>query len=211
MGGSNDKENLIYLYAQEHYYAHKLLAQENLFEKGLQLAWWNMCQCVKEDKRVYKISAEEYSLAREKAAVAISEMRKGIIFSEEHKKNLRKRGKPIVNLTTGKIYPNAKIASDETGVLATHIGECCKGKASRAGQDDNGNPYIWRFVGKEKLESSKTDIFIQKKIKCIETGEIYESIRDACRETGVARTTIKVDCEKSASRQSKKRKHFCYA
>lgn len=26
MGGSNDKENLIYLYAQEHYYAHKLLA-----------------------------------------------------------------------------------------------------------------------------------------------------------------------------------------
>ena len=26
MGGTNDSSNLIYLYAQEHYYAHKLLA-----------------------------------------------------------------------------------------------------------------------------------------------------------------------------------------
>lgn len=55
------------------------------------------------------------------------------------------------------------------------------------------------------------EFLMPEKIKCVETGEIYESIRDACRETGVARTTIKADCEKTASRQSKKRKHFCYA
>ena len=35
MGGTNDSSNLIYLYAQEHYYAHKLLAYENPHEKGL--------------------------------------------------------------------------------------------------------------------------------------------------------------------------------
>ena len=29
MNGSNDEDNLVYLYAQEHYYAHKLLAIEN--------------------------------------------------------------------------------------------------------------------------------------------------------------------------------------
>jgi len=38
LGGTNDVNNLIYLYAQEHYYAHKLLAKENPSEKGLQLA-----------------------------------------------------------------------------------------------------------------------------------------------------------------------------
>lgn len=35
LGGLNTPENLIYLYAQEHYYAHKLLAQEYPKEKGL--------------------------------------------------------------------------------------------------------------------------------------------------------------------------------
>ena len=45
LGGSDDSDNLIYLYAQEHYYAHKLLALENKTNNNLQYAWWNMCQC----------------------------------------------------------------------------------------------------------------------------------------------------------------------
>ena len=36
MNGSNDEDNLVYLYAQEHYYAHKLLAIENPKNNGLQ-------------------------------------------------------------------------------------------------------------------------------------------------------------------------------
>ena len=34
MNGSNDEDNLVYLYAQEHYYAHKLLAIENPKNNG---------------------------------------------------------------------------------------------------------------------------------------------------------------------------------
>lgn len=45
LGGSNDEDNLIFLYPQEHYYAHKLLALENPNNQKLQYAWWNMRQC----------------------------------------------------------------------------------------------------------------------------------------------------------------------
>ena len=64
MGGTNDKENLIWLYPQEHYYAHKLLALENPKEKGLQYAWWNMCHCLFGERK-YEVSAEEYAQSRE--------------------------------------------------------------------------------------------------------------------------------------------------
>ena len=39
MGGNDDELNLIDLYAREHYEAHRLLAQENPHDKGLQFAW----------------------------------------------------------------------------------------------------------------------------------------------------------------------------
>lgn len=39
MGGTNDNDNLIDLYAHEHYIAHKLLALENPFNNKLILAW----------------------------------------------------------------------------------------------------------------------------------------------------------------------------
>ena len=210
MGGTNDLSNLIYLYAQEHYYAHKLLAQENPHEKGLQLAWWNMCQCKEEGHRNYKISAEEYSLARINAAKINSEIRKGIKFSDEHREKLCQRGKAVINLTTDKVYNNAKAASVDTGIKASHIGECCRGEIARAGESDEGIPYIWRFVGEENREVSNKKIFMRKKVMCVETQIVYEGIREACRDTGVDRSTIKRDCEKSASRQSKNRLHFCY-
>ena len=41
MEGSNNKSNLIDLYAREHFIAHKLLAEENPNNYKLQYAYWN--------------------------------------------------------------------------------------------------------------------------------------------------------------------------
>lgn len=98
LGGTNDKNNLIYLYAQEHYYAHKLLALENKHNKSLQYAWWNMCQALK-DGRTYTISAEDYAEAKQNIipfqSEYISTHRTGINnpnygkhFSKEHREKL---------------------------------------------------------------------------------------------------------------------------
>lgn len=70
MGGNNDTDNLIDLFASEHYIAHKLLALENPDNDRLQFAWWQMSHCKKED-REYEVSAEDYSAARKAHAAAI--------------------------------------------------------------------------------------------------------------------------------------------
>lgn len=45
MGGTDEEENLIDLYAREHFIAHKLLAKENPDNNSLFYAYWMMCNC----------------------------------------------------------------------------------------------------------------------------------------------------------------------
>jgi len=68
-GGETIEENLIDLTAQEHYEAHRLLAEENPDNYGLQLAWWNFCiRKASPDAPEIIITAEEYAIARKNAA-----------------------------------------------------------------------------------------------------------------------------------------------
>lgn len=65
MNGSNSKDNLIDLYAREHFIAHKLLAEENPQNYQLKYAYWNMCQCIGRDGQdKYIPTPEEYEEAR---------------------------------------------------------------------------------------------------------------------------------------------------
>ena len=41
-GGTDNKENLIDLFAKEHFEAHRLLALENPNDSKLVFAWWSM-------------------------------------------------------------------------------------------------------------------------------------------------------------------------
>ena len=65
MNGSNSKDNLIDLYAREHFIAHKLLAEEKPQNYQLKYAYWNMCQCTGRDGQdKYIPTPEEYEEAR---------------------------------------------------------------------------------------------------------------------------------------------------
>lgn len=211
MGGTNEASNLIYLYAQEHYYAHKLLAKENPSNQGLQLAWWNMCQCNNNGKREYHITAQDYAEARKKAAKANSEIRKGMVFTDEHKKNLCGHGKTVVNIITGEVFNSAKEAGAFYNISNQHIIDCCKGKRGSAGRDVSTNrPYVWRYQGEEDKDFGFNTFIFQKRIVCVETGVVYDSRNEASRQTGVSKRTISTDCNKTSSRQSKKRLHFAF-
>lgn len=91
LGGNDDKDNLIYLYAQEHYYAHKLLYQENKEIQLLQYAFWNMCQCSQNGKRIYNVSAEDYAEARINFQQAMkgNNYALGNVLSEETREKMR--------------------------------------------------------------------------------------------------------------------------
>ena len=67
MGGSNDKDNLIDLFAEEHFIAHKLLAHENPDNDSLQRAFSTMAH-VHKGGRVYSVSEEDYAYIRRQNA-----------------------------------------------------------------------------------------------------------------------------------------------
>lgn len=63
MGGSNDKDNLIDLFAEEHFIAHKLLALENPDNEPLQRAFGTMAH-VRRHGRKYDVSEDDYAYIR---------------------------------------------------------------------------------------------------------------------------------------------------
>lgn len=88
MGGGNEKENLIDLFAKEHFIAHKLLALENPDNNSLIYAWW-MMSTVKRDGRAYQLSPEEY----EEAKIAFSKIHSGRVVSQETRDKQRAAAK----------------------------------------------------------------------------------------------------------------------
>ena len=89
----------MYLFAEEHYYAHKLLYEENPHNRDLVYGW----HCVS-TKKGLKISAEEYAYVRQVYSDSLKEFHpsRGVPVKEEVKKRIskthcfwRKQVKPI--------------------------------------------------------------------------------------------------------------------
>lgn len=65
IGGTDEVNNLIDLFAREHYIAHQLLAKENPDNDKLTYAWWAMSHWINETTQErYKITPEEYEEAK---------------------------------------------------------------------------------------------------------------------------------------------------
>lgn len=112
-------------------------------------------------------------------------------FSQEHKQNLKnsvvkKLGKSVICVNTKQIYSSINEASQKTGV--NHIEDCCSGKLKSAGKDENGIALIWRFLedyNEEEDIEFKKQIRTKTRVKCLNTGIIYSSGKEASRITGV--------------------------
>lgn len=84
LGGGNEEDNLIDLFAREHFIAHKLLAEENQNNNSLVFAWTCMAFPKNNYEQRYEVSPEEYEDARKAISVAMT----GRTLSEETKKKL---------------------------------------------------------------------------------------------------------------------------
>lgn len=97
-GGTDDPSNIIDLFPEEHYNAHKILAEDNPDILGLQQAF--ACMSFMQKDR-YKVTAEQFGAARRAQAKASSArlkgvvpgLRKGIPHSEKTKQLLREINK----------------------------------------------------------------------------------------------------------------------
>ncbi len=111
-GGTNNKENLIWLLAQEHYYAHKLLAKENPKILPLIRAWWIMSNRIDKRKRNCYITADEFA-----------EIRKWHVDTFQRKNH--PCSLPVVCLETKKEYSNCSEAAKDIGVKRSIIHMVC--------------------------------------------------------------------------------------
>lgn len=181
IGGTNDKDNLIDLFAREHFIAHKLLAEENPDNNALIYAWHmmsttrNLEQC--------EISPEEYEEARiafvqsrmgdnnpfygkklsEEHKQKISKANKGKIFSIEHCKKLSESH-------TGTSNPNyGKSPSEETRIKISNAnkGKIVSEETRRKLSEINKGLHMGKdnaFYGKHHSLETK------KKISCANKG-----------------------------------------
>lgn len=162
MGGEDNKENLIYLYAQEHYYAHKLLALENPENNSLQYAWWMMSQYSdSSENRHYHITAEDYQIVRER-------------FSRIHS------NREIKETTRNKLSEahKGKFTGEEHWNYGNHRPQTTKEKISQARKG--------KYCG--ELNSHA------KKVICLETGQIFNTMKEAADFAGVKLAAISNNC-----------------
>ena len=185
MGGTNDEENLIDLFAREHFEAHRLLALENPDNSNLIYAW-NMMFVQLDNGERYKPTAEEY----EKARLLVSEKkkkdmvgntnRKGTTTSEEGKKNIgnAKRGKkhkgtPHTEETKQKISESRKGKGFHTEEWKKNMSIAMKDKM-KGNQNGKGN------VGKHSNKGQHWTLVNGRRIyftDILEKGSSYEELQ----------------------------------
>lgn len=122
----------------------------------------------------------------------MSKTRKGKIFTKEHCENMSesRKGKKHTEETCNKISiaNKDKKRSEET---CKNMSEARKGNTCRKGTQTSKKARKNMSEGqKGKILTKETREKMSKTIKCMETGERYNSITEAARETGICLSNI---------------------
>lgn len=87
--------------------------------------------------------------------------------------------RPVLCIETGTIYPTIHEAERQTGILTSGIVACCKGtvysKRNGYTKVHTAGGYHWKYLDRNKTFKTTE----KKKVRCIETGVIYNSIKEA--------------------------------
>jgi hypothetical protein len=134
MDGTDDEENLIDLFAREHFIAHKLLAQENPDNNKLVYAWWMLAHIDDRD-----VTPEEYEAAR----INFASAHKGHSVSDEVRSRLRE-------------FHMGLKASEETKkkMSEMRMGHICSEETRQKIRESNMGHYMSEET-KEKISKSK--------------------------------------------------------
>jgi hypothetical protein len=129
MSGSDDEENLIDLYAREHFIAHKLLALENPENDGLAYAWTMMAFVKDKNQERYELTPEEYEEARIKLSELASIRMKELWNDDEYRRRASESHKrENLSKETLEKLANASRGRKHTEEAKRKIGDVHKGK-----------------------------------------------------------------------------------
>ena len=118
----------------------------------------------------------------------ISEAHKGFIVTEEHKKKLLEaNGVKVINLETREIFDNMVEAGRSVELGKDSISSVCRGRTKTAG----GFHWAYYPCSEEEIERKLNEkIGNDKKVVCVETQQIFNSLKEASEYVGVGATAI---------------------
>lgn len=104
------------------------------------------------------------------------------LMTEEQKMLISKE---VECITTGQSFINALDASKYFKIRVDHIYGCLRGDANSAGKLQDGTKLEWRYSEDINKKSMKESGYIHprsRKVQCITTGKIFDSIKEASKE-----------------------------
>ena len=210
MDGSDDEENLIDLFAREHFIAHKLLAKEYPNNKSLQYSFFMMSRESQSRGRDYQVTPEEYEESKKVFSESISGENSmwygthrvgdknpmyGKTHSQEAREKIRRAALNRSEETLDKIRQKAKerllIPENNPMLGKKHSQEAKKKQSDKAKErfrDPTNHPMFGvRRFGKDNPRS--------RPVICIETMAIYDSAQTASNKTGIDNSAICKNCK----------------
>lgn len=176
LGGNNDEENLVPLTFREHYLAHYLL-WKFIHNRSMYCAF--VIMNTTNTNKKYK-----NSLLYEKARLAAKNIKVGYKCPKLYKK--------IVCLETGMVFASVREAAKTLNIRLSCISNCLHGRHETAGgchwdfyREDG------KYVFPEK--KNRTNKKLRKKVICINTQTIYNSIKEAAKSNNLDASNIS-DC-----------------
>lgn len=102
--------------------------------------------------------------------------------------------KYVICIETQEVYKSAKDAEDKTGTNRNHIRACCNGDYFTA------NSYHWMYLSEYTEESAakllrRPKNIKSKRVRCLNTGIVYDSVRMAASDNGTNHTSISQCCK----------------
>lgn len=151
MGGTNDENNLIDLFAREHFEAHRLLALENPDNAKLVYAWRMMSIVKDQNQDRYIVIAEEYEESRIMFSKIQSEMSKQMWEDD----NRRKRHSELMKEKfSGENNPMYGKRGEDSPLYGRHPSKETIENMCKAAQERSQNP---EFI--EKLSRTQKERF----------------------------------------------------
>lgn len=107
-----------------------------------------------------------------------------------------KTPKPVICVNTGEIFGSMHEAAKKMNISQGHISQCCHGKRRHAGKTATGEFLVWRFLEDYDPAQDYTVVKTGKhsnhkhKVRCVATGEVFDTMKQACEAFGVSRTSL---------------------
>lgn len=111
--GSDDNDNLIDLYAREHFIAHKLLAEENIDDNQLVRAYTLMAFVKDKKQKRYELSPGEYEEARK-------------IYAKKFSGTKNPSSRQVIRLCDERVYDTIKGCYVDNGISSATMYEMLK-------------------------------------------------------------------------------------